>query len=59
MANGYHAKTLPANLNAPAFVDVWRTRALIVGVVFSVIAIILGFLAMAGTIFCAPGCTAT
>ena len=44
MANGYHAKTLPANLNAPAFVDVWRTRALIVGVVFSVIAIILGFL---------------
>ena len=44
MANGHHAKTLPANLNAPAFVDVWRTRALIVGAVFSVIAIILGFL---------------
>ena len=44
MANGYHAKTLPRDLNAPAFVDVWRTRALIVGVVSSVIAIILGFL---------------
>src|SRR5271169_2670558 len=44
MANGYHAKTLPNDLNAPAFVDVWRTRALIVGVIFSVIAIILGFL---------------
>ncbi len=44
MANGYHAKTLPKDLNAPAFVDVWRTRALIVGVVSSVIAIILGFL---------------
>src|SRR5271170_2600204 len=44
MANGYHAKTLPKDLNAPAFVDVWRTRALVVGAVFSVIAIILGFL---------------
>ena len=44
MANAYHAKTLPKDLNAPAFVDVWRTRALIVGVVSSVIAIILGFL---------------
>jgi len=44
MAHGNHAKTLPANLGAPSFVDVWRTRALIVGAVFSVLAIILGFL---------------
>jgi hypothetical protein len=44
MAHGYHANTLPNELNAPAFVDVWRTRALMVGGVFLVIAIILGFL---------------
>ena len=44
MAHGYHAKTLPNDLNAPAFVDVWRTRALMVGGVALVIAVILGFL---------------
>ena len=38
MAHETHAKTLPADLTAPAFVDGWRTRALVVGVVFSVIA---------------------
>jgi len=38
MAHETHANTLPAELNAPAFVDVWKTRALIVGAVFSVIA---------------------
>src|SRR5487761_2222355 len=38
MAHETHAKTLPAELGAPAFVDVWKTRALIVGVVFSVVA---------------------
>ena len=43
MAHGYQAKTLPRELNAPAFVDVWRTRALMVGGVFLVLAIILGF----------------
>jgi hypothetical protein len=43
MAHESHAKTLPANLDAPAFVDVWKTRALIIGVVFSVIAAGLGF----------------
>src|SRR5258708_32561407 len=43
MAHGTHAKTLPAYLGAPAFVDVWKTRALIVGVVFSVIAAGLAF----------------
>jgi hypothetical protein len=44
MAHESHAKTLPANLDAPALVDVWKTRALIIGVVFSVIAAGLGFL---------------
>jgi len=38
MAHETHAKTLPADLGAPAFVDGWRTRALVVGVVFSAIA---------------------
>ena len=40
----HHAKTLPADLSAPAFVNVWRTRALVIGVIFSVLAVILGFL---------------
>ena len=44
MAHGYHTKTMPTELNAPAFVDVWRTRALITGVVALVIGVILGFL---------------
>jgi hypothetical protein len=39
-----HAKALPADLSAPAFVDGWKTRALIVGAVFSIIAVILAFL---------------
>ena len=38
MAHETHANTLPAELGAPAFVDVWKTRALAVGLVFSVIA---------------------
>jgi hypothetical protein len=42
-----HAKTLPAELGAPAFVDVWKTRATIVAVVFAVIAVALGFLGQA------------
>jgi len=42
-----HAKTLPADLSAPAFVDVWKTRAVIVAVVFLVIAAGLGFLGQA------------
>ena len=33
-----HAKTLPADLGAPAFVDGWRSCALISGMFFSVIA---------------------
>ena len=43
MAHESHAKTLPANLDAPAFVDVWKTRAVIIGLVFSVIAAALAF----------------
>ena len=42
-----HAKTLPADLGAPAFVDVWKTRAVIVAVVFLAIAAGLGFLGQA------------
>jgi hypothetical protein len=44
MAHETHAKTLPKELGAPAFVDVWKTRALIVALVFAVIAVGLGFL---------------
>jgi len=43
MAHENHAKTLPAELSAPAFVDVWKTRATIVAVVFAVIAAGLAF----------------
>ena len=39
MAHETHAKTLPADLSAPAFVDSWKTRALIIGSIFSVIAV--------------------
>ncbi len=38
------AKTLPADLSAPAFVDGWRSRALIIAGVFAVVAVILAFL---------------
>lgn len=48
MANAHYEKTLPADLSAPAFVDGWRSKALIVGAVFSVVGIILGFLANDG-----------
>jgi hypothetical protein len=43
MAHETHAKTLPAELGAPAFVDGWRQRALAIGAVFSVIAAGLAF----------------
>ncbi len=39
-----HAKTLPADLSAPAFVDMWKSRAVIVAIIFAVIAVGLGFL---------------
>jgi hypothetical protein len=38
MAHETHAKTLPADLGAPAFVDGWQKRALMIGLTFSVIA---------------------
>lgn len=44
MANEHFSKGLPSTLTAPAFVDGWRSKALIAGAVFSVIALILGFL---------------
>ena len=43
MAHESHAKTLPADLSAPAFVDGWKTRALMVGAIFSVVAALLAF----------------
>jgi hypothetical protein len=48
MAKKTHANTLPkglpSELGAPAFVDVWKTRATIIALVFAVIAVGLGFL---------------
>jgi hypothetical protein len=42
-----HAKQLPNDLGAPAFVDAWKMRALMAGAVFAAIAVILGFLGQA------------
>jgi hypothetical protein len=39
MAHETHANTLPAELGAPAFVDGWQQRALVIGSVSAVIAI--------------------
>jgi hypothetical protein len=39
-----HAKALPAELGAPAFVDGWKRRALVAGVIFAAIAVVLGYL---------------
>ena len=47
MAHENHAKTLPADLSDPAFVDVWKTRAVLVAVVFGAVAVILAFLGQA------------
>jgi hypothetical protein len=44
MAHETHSKTLPADLSAPPVVNTWRTRALIVGVIFAILAVILAFL---------------
>jgi hypothetical protein len=48
MAHGHYEKTLPADLSAPDFVNGWRSRALMVGGAFSILGIILGFLANDG-----------
>ena len=45
MAHGSHSNSLPADLNAPAFVNSWRTRALLVAAVFAVLSAVLAFLA--------------
>jgi hypothetical protein len=42
-----HGKSLPASLGAPAFVDGWINRALLTGVIFLVVAVILAFLGQA------------
>jgi len=42
-----HAKALPADLGAPPLVDVWKSRALIVGVTSMCVALILIVLAQA------------
>lgn len=39
-----HAKTLPANLNAPSFVRGWQARALVISVLFTVTAVVLAIL---------------
>jgi hypothetical protein len=43
MGHEAHAKTLPAELGAPAFVDAWKMRALITGAVFTLIALVLAW----------------
>src|SRR3569833_4317463 len=42
-----HARALPVDLSAPAFVDGWRSRAIIVAAVAAVVAVILAFLGQA------------
>lgn len=42
-----HAKTLPADLSAPAFVGTWQNRALMLGVICSVAAVVLALLGQA------------
>jgi hypothetical protein len=44
MAHDSHGKSLPANLGAPAFVDGWRNRAILIGLVFSAIAVVLAIM---------------
>ena len=43
MVHETHANTLPADLGAPAFVNVWKTRALGLGLVATVVAAGLAF----------------
>jgi hypothetical protein len=39
-----NAKTLPADLSAPAFVDGWRNRAFLTGVIFLAVAVVLALM---------------
>ena len=42
-----HAKALPRDLGAPAFVGAWKSRALIVSALFAILTVILAFLGQA------------
>lgn len=44
MANESFSKGLTKTVDAPVFVDVWRRRALVAGLIFAALAVILGFL---------------
>ena len=44
MANDSFSKGLTSTLTAPAFVDMWRRRALRVGLVFAILAVVLALL---------------
>jgi len=43
-STAHGAKTLPADLGAPPIVNGWKVRALVVGAIFAIVAVILGFL---------------
>lgn len=47
MGNDSFSKGLPSTLSAPPFVSGWRTKALVVGLASSVVAVILAFLGQA------------
>ena len=48
-SHGHHSHgLLPHSLGAPAFVNAWQRRAMLTGVIFSVLSIILAFLAADG-----------
>ena len=47
MAHAPLAKVLPSDLGAPAFVNAWRARALMIAVLFTVVAVVLAFLVQA------------
>ena len=47
MAHESHSNSLPADLGAPAFVNGWKSRALVVGVIFLAVAVVLAFLGQA------------
>ena len=44
MASDSFSKGLTSTLTAPAFVDMWRRRALRVGLVFAILAVVLALL---------------
>ena len=40
----HHAKVLPSDLSAPLFVNAWRARALVIAVLFAVVAVVIAFI---------------